>query len=60
MNLVLQRRIGNVDYVEVKNVHRRMELRRRILFERLSEEEKLSVLCFDVFVFWKQKELGIF
>jgi hypothetical protein len=44
MNSVLQRRIGNVDYVEVKNVHRRMELRRRILFERLSEEEKLSVL----------------
>ncbi len=44
MNSVLQRRIGNVDYVEVKNVHRRMELRRRILFERLSEEEKLNVL----------------
>jgi hypothetical protein len=36
--------IGNVDYVEVKNVHRRMELRRRILFERLFEEEKFSFL----------------
>jgi hypothetical protein len=44
MNLVLQRMTGNVDYVEVKNVHRRMELRRRILFKRLFEEDKLSVL----------------
>ncbi len=45
MNLVLQMwMIGNVDYVEVKNVHRRMELRRRILFERLFEEEKFSFL----------------
>jgi hypothetical protein len=44
MNLVSQRMIGNVDYVEVKNVHRRMELRRRILFERFSEEEKFRVL----------------
>jgi hypothetical protein len=35
---------GNLDYVEVKNVHRRMELRRRILFERFSEEEKFGVL----------------
>ncbi len=44
MNLVSQRMTGNLDYVEVKNVHRRMELRRRILFERFSEEEKFGVL----------------
>jgi hypothetical protein len=44
MNLVLQMMIGNLDYVEVKNVHRRMELRRWILFKRLSKEETLSVL----------------
>jgi hypothetical protein len=33
-----------VDYVEVKNVHRRMEFRRQILFKGLFKEEKSSVL----------------
>jgi hypothetical protein len=35
---------GNADFVEVKNVQRRMEFKRQILFEGLFKEEKLSVL----------------